>query len=117
MPFVTLTTNASLSAEHQEALAKSFVDSIVTHAGKPEGSVMVGFNAGAPMLFRGSTATPTAFIEIKYIGDFTPEAKKKIVADMCAALSDRAKVPGARVYIKFTGTPGDQWGCDGQVFG
>jgi phenylpyruvate tautomerase PptA (4-oxalocrotonate tautomerase family) len=117
MPYVTLTTNAQLTSADQAAFAQACVAAIAGHAGKPESSVMVAFTSGAPMVFRAETETPTAFLEIKYIGDFAPDAKAAIVTDICAALNERAGVPGERVYLKFTGTPGDQWGCDGRMFG
>jgi phenylpyruvate tautomerase PptA (4-oxalocrotonate tautomerase family) len=117
MPYVALTTSANLTEAHCTALNEAFVNAIATHAGKPPGSIMASFSVSVPTMFRGSSIVHSAFVEIKYAGEFSHDTKQNIVEEFCNALDRHASVTSDRVYIKFTGTPGDQWGCDGQMLG
>ena len=66
------------------------------------------------MMFRGSSAEPTAFVEVKILGSSTKEAYAELTAEICNILSEEAGVAGSNCYVKFEEVK--YWGMDGFMF-
>ena len=67
MPYLSITTNASLSPDSEAALAAASSKSLAAGLGKPEAYVMVSVHSVRTLRFAGSDE-PAAFLDLKSIG-------------------------------------------------
>ena len=84
--------------------------------GKPEAYVMTCLEPRAAMTFAG-TREPSAYVEVKNVGRFTPERTRSLSAALCPLVGKALGVSPNRVYIEFTDAQGHLWGYDGDTFG
>ena len=117
MPFVSVMTNQKVSAK-QETEIKSAVGRILKDvAGKPEEWLMVALSGGHPIFFKGARDTACAMIEIKYLGAFTADQKKKITIELCTLMSATCGVPPEALYVAFSSFDANNWGWNNAMFG
>ena len=117
MPYINCVTSASLDDAQREKIKAGFADALQKHAGKPEQWLMIAFNDGVPMYFKGNRDSQAAYIEIKHIGTFTPQQKENVAKAFCKLMHDAAGVPGLGAYVVFTGRDGGDWAHNGALFG
>ena len=113
MPFLSLTTNVSLTSETESALSDALSKTLATQLKKPEAYVMISMRPACPIRFAGSEA-PAAFMEIKSVGmphDLNPatEALTRVVSAQCC-------IPRERIYITVTDVPSPRWAQGGSTF-
>eukprot|EP00002_Diphylleia_rotans_P006516 TRINITY_DN1587_c0_g1_i1.p1 TRINITY_DN1587_c0_g1~~TRINITY_DN1587_c0_g1_i1.p1 ORF type:complete len:115 (-),score=28.94 TRINITY_DN1587_c0_g1_i1:131-475(-) len=113
MPFLAIQTNAPLSAEQRTALLSEGLKTTAGILGKPEQYMMVSFQA-TEMLFANS-AEPTAFLDIRSIGQLTPANTKALAAALTEILV-KYGVAGDRVFLNFTDVSASMWGHNGNTF-
>jgi phenylpyruvate tautomerase PptA (4-oxalocrotonate tautomerase family) len=115
MPLVKITSSATLNDDGKRALLGELSRLVAGRLGKPESYVMTAFDSAAVMTFAG-TPEPAAYVELKSIGTFTPEATANLSSDLCQALEKALGVPAGRIYIEFADAKGYLWGHDGETF-
>jgi len=116
MPLLKVTSSVTTNEAARAELLAELSKLVAARLGKPEAYVMTAFEPVATMTFGGS-AEPSAYVEVKSIGRFTPELTKKLSAEICERLGAALGVPAARVYIEFADAQGYLWGHDGETFG
>ena len=117
MPLVIVHTSApSPGDDRSRKLLADLSKRLSEHLGKPESYVMTCLAPPAMMTFGGSEA-PSCYVEIKNIGQFTPEVTRTLSADLCKRLSDALGVEQSRIYIEFSDAKPHLWGYDGGTFG
>lgn len=117
MPLIKVQTSlTSPEAPATEALLKRLSSSLAQHLGKPESYVMTALESSIPMTFAGTTE-PVCYVEIKSVGNLSPQQTKTMSQDFCQYISDTLGVPRNRIYIEFADAQGYLWGWDGRTFG
>ena len=117
MPLIKVQSSVS---QPEPAAVKSLLSdlsaNLAKHIGKPESYVMTAFEANKAMSF-GGTFDPVCYVEIKSVGNMSPEQTKSMSQDFCSQISDRLDVPVDRIYIEFADAKGYMWGWNGKTFG
>ncbi|YAI82075.1 MAG: phenylpyruvate tautomerase MIF-related protein [cyanobacterium endosymbiont of Rhopalodia sterrenbergii] len=116
MPLIKIKSSISnTSSSIVDSLLTSLSFKMAKHFGKPESYVMTAFEPNVQMTF-GGTFDPVCYVEIKNIGEITPELTKSISKDFCQEIKDKLGVPINRIYIEFTNAEGPMWGWNGGTF-
>jgi phenylpyruvate tautomerase len=66
--------------------------------------------------FGGDESAPSAYIEIKNVGNLTPEITESLSKEITALITRNIGVPKNRVYIEFQQSDRHMWGWDGSTF-
>jgi len=114
MPCAVVNSNVSLSGPQQDEFCIALTKVLAEATSKPLAYCMAVFKQ-ASMSFGGST-DPCVFVDFSFVGKATPEfnaAASKMVTDCC---TQYLGVAADRVYIRFTGVPGCNWGYNGGTF-
>ncbi len=115
MPLCKIVTSANASEKIRASLLTELSRFVAEALKKPESYVMTQLVTDATMTFAGTTE-PACFIELKNIGNFTPEQTASLSAALCSRIEKSLAVPPARTYIEFTNSVGHLWGHDGETF-
>jgi phenylpyruvate tautomerase PptA (4-oxalocrotonate tautomerase family) len=115
MPYLTVSTNAEVSAEAAASFLKEASKAVAEGAGKPEQYVMVKVAGGETLLFAGSN-TPAAFMEMKSIG-FPAQGVQALAGSLTDLVTKHLGVPKSRVFVVFTDVKAPMWGLNGETFG
>ena len=113
MPYLSLTTNAALSADSESALAAALSKSLAAELGKPEAYIMVSVHSLRTLRFAGSDA-PSAFLDLKSIG--LPRGLDGVASALTAIVGNHCHVVGERVFIAFADVSAAHWAHDGGTF-
>ncbi|MBE9047290.1 hypothetical protein IQ255_23310 [Pleurocapsales cyanobacterium LEGE 10410] len=117
MPLIKIQSSVSQpESTAVESLLTSLSANLAKHLGKPESYVMTAFEAGVPMTFAG-TFDPVCYVEIKSVGNMSPDQTKSMSQDFCSQISDKLNLPSDRIYIEFADAKGYMWGWNGRTFG
>ena len=84
--------------------------------GKSTDYVMVLLNTGRSLSFAQDGQAPCAYLEVKNIGGFTPEATEKLSQRLCELVIQKLQTPANRVYIEFQNAERYLWGWNGKTF-
>ena len=114
VPYIDITTNASLTPEVIESLKSKIADALAaSFPGKTENWLMVRVSAGETMFFAGSPA-PCMMVDVAIFGAQSKTGYQKMTAAVCALAGDECGLPADRVYVKYTEY--DKWGWNGSNF-
>ncbi|MCR4904716.1 MAG: hypothetical protein K6A33_01450 [Clostridiales bacterium] len=114
MPYIDISTNASLAPEKIEALKAKIAASLASSfPGKTENWLMVRVAGGETMFFAGSSA-PCMMVDVSIFGAQSKANYQKMTAAVCRLAEDECGIPADRVYVKYTEY--DQWGWNGSNF-
>ena len=117
MPLVRLScSSAPKDQAAADALLLELSRSVAGLLGKPESYVMTCLVPPTRMTFGGSTE-PACYVELKSIGQMSPEVTSKLSAALCQSIEKHLEVPSARTYIEFSDAKGYLWGYNGSTFG
>lgn len=96
---------------HQEG-AKA----LSSELGKSIDYVMVVVNLGSSMSFAQDSESPSAYLEVKNIGELGTEVTQKLSGKLCEMVNRKLCVPQNRIYIEFQEAQRHKWGWDGKTF-
>ena len=117
MPLIKVQSSVSQPEKSTvESLLSSLSAGLAKHLGKPESYVMTAFESDVPMSFAGTFA-PVCYVEIKSVGNMTPDQTKAMSQDFCSQISEKLDVDGDRIYIEFADAKGYMWGWNESTFG
>lgn len=112
MPFINTKTNVSISKEQETALKTEFGKAI-SLIGKSEAWLMLSFEGGSSLWFKGSDA-PAAIAEVKLYGRASSSAYNSLTARLTEIISRELGVPAGRIYVKYEEV--EYWGLGGSNF-
>lgn len=116
MPLIKVQTSVTNIEKSQgEKLLKTLSGKLSHHLGKPESYVMTALETNIPMTF-GGTTEPVCYIEIKNLGQMSPQQTKSMSADFCQVIEEELKVAPNRTYIEFTDAQRHLWGWNKSTF-
>jgi phenylpyruvate tautomerase PptA (4-oxalocrotonate tautomerase family) len=117
MPLVTVYTSAPAPSEdRRSALLLQLSRTLAEQLRKPETYVMTCLVPQTRMTFAGTEA-PACYVEVKSIGNITPDVTRALSADLCARLGEALGVAQDRIYIEFADVQRHLWGYNGSTFG
>jgi phenylpyruvate tautomerase len=96
---------------HQEG-AKA----LASELGKSIDYVMVVVNLGSSISFAQDGKLPSAYLEVKNIGELGAEVTQKLSGKLCEMVNRKLGVPQNRIYIEFQEAQRHKWGWDGKTF-
>ena len=114
MPFINTVTTKEISKEKKSELTKRYGEVISTLPGKSEGWLMLKFEGGAEMAFRGDAESDCAMIEVELYGGADASAMNALTGKISEILNTALSIPKDRIYVKYFSTPA--WGYDGENF-
>ncbi len=115
MPFISITTNVTLTTQHEVRIKSEAARVMNDIAGKPEEWLMIALHPGTLLFFQGASDPRTAYIEIKYVGAFAAEVKEKIVKGIAKLMQEEVGVSPDRLYIHFAGSSAADWAWSGTM--
>ena len=115
MPTIQATLSRKLDNPAQEQLALGLSSATAKILGKSEDYVQVIVSDGAVATFAGKRVDDSAFVRVYSIGEYKPDACKKLSAEY-AALFQKAGIAPERHYINFCVQTGPNWGWNGTTF-
>ena len=117
MPLVRISSSSAPQDQAgADALLLELSNSVAELLGKPERYVMTCLVPPTRMTFGGST-DPACFVELKSIGQMSPEVTSKLSAAICQSIEKHLGVAPGRTYIEFSDAKGYLWGWNGSTFG
>jgi len=114
MPYIETKASVTITKEQKERLTRELGVAIELIPGKSEEWLMLNFEGGCQMAFRGDCNTPCAMVDVYIFGKTTDAAYDALTERICAVISDILDVPSERIYVKYTEK--DRWGYNGFNF-
>jgi phenylpyruvate tautomerase PptA (4-oxalocrotonate tautomerase family) len=114
MPYISTKTTAVISAEKREAIKSKVGKAIELIPGKSENWLMLSFDDGSNMYFKGSSEKPLAFVEVKLFGKASADAYSKLTQAITQILSDELSITPDCIYVKYEEVT--NWGWNGNNF-
>ena len=114
MPYIDTKTSAIITKDQKDRLIKEFGAAIELIPGKSEEWLMLNFDGGCRMAFRGISDVPCAMIDVQIFGKTTDQAYDALTERICAIINDILEIPSDRIYVKYTEK--DRWGYNGFNF-
>jgi len=115
MPFISITTNVTLTTHHEVRIKTEAARLMTDIAGKPEEWLMIAIHPATLLFFQGTSDPRTAYVEIKYVGAFAAEIKEKLVKGMAKLMQDEMGVSPDRLYVHFAGSSAADWAWSGTM--
>lgn len=114
MPFINSKLSVKLSEEKKEAVKARLGHAIEAIPGKTEDWLMVSFEDGCSLYFKGNQDAPTAFVEVKIFGSAPDSAYDRLTELITSIYEEELNIPGNRIYIKYEEVL--HWGFNGANF-
>lgn len=113
MPYIHSQTNVNISEEKETVLREKLGRAISLIPGKSEAWLMLRFDGGCRMAFRGE-ADPTAMIEVNIYGTASDGTLERMTGALTDIFSEELSIPKDRIYVKYEFC--DHWGWQGENF-
>jgi len=114
MPFVSVTTNQSLSQSAKAELLTELSLKCAEILGKSKDYVMVRLNLGENIFFAG-TDEPALFAELFSI-ELSAMDAPTLSFELCKFLSEKLAVSTKRIYLNLHDVSREMWGWNGSTF-
>lgn len=111
MPYISTVTTKKIDEKTKKDLTRLLGEAIEILPGKSEKWLMLRFEGGAEMAFRGDCDSDTAMLEVSLLGKADPAALDRLTARLSEIVTGTLGVPSDRIYVKYFET--DTWGYDG----
>ena len=113
MPYINTTTTKVLTDEDVKSLTSDFGKAIETLPGKTEEWLMLNFEGGAKMAFRGKTEGDFCYIEVSIYGNADRESCGALTAALTEKVGERLGIAPECVYVRIEET--ELWGYGGEL--
>lgn len=114
MPYINTKLNVGLSKEKEKAIKEKLGNAIAILPGKSENWLMLGFEDGCRLYFKGDDSAPMAYVEVSVYGNSNASAYNKLTAAITQILNEELSVKPDHVYVKYMES--EHWGFNGSNF-
>lgn len=114
MPFISTTTNASVSKETETRLKARLGQAIALIPGKSESWLMLSFHPDTAMYFRGNGDEKLAYVCVSLFGKATNKDYDKLTSEITDIISSELSINPDGIYVKYEEV--DHWGWNGGNF-
>ncbi len=111
MPYIHVQTNTAIAPEQRQAMTKEFGEAI-TIVGKSESWLMLRFEDGCAMAFRGRDDCSMAFVSVSLYGG--GRNLDTFTGKVCQILHRELGIDPDQIYVRYLCT--DDWGWNGGNF-
>jgi phenylpyruvate tautomerase PptA (4-oxalocrotonate tautomerase family) len=116
MPLIKVQMSVKCDTEKKNEICMALSKICAEGIGKPESYVASILEDDATICF-GGNLTPGAFVVVKSIGGLNASVNTKLSETICRCLTEKAGIPGDKIYINFIDVPGFSWGWNSSIFG
>ena len=114
MPFINLKTSVKIDASKEADLRKELGKIITLIPGKTEAWLMLNFEDGCRMAFRGNAEHDTAIVSVDLLGAASDKSYDDMTRAICNTVNRVLGVPLDRTYVKYSEY--EHWGFAGENF-
>jgi hypothetical protein len=114
MPYIKTTTSVTLDDAKKESLKSKLGQAIALIPGKSEAWLMLSFEDGAFMSFRGDTSEDYAFADVSLYGSASDAAYDRLTQAICEIYNEELGIPLSNIYVKYEEV--SHWGWNGSNF-
>ena len=114
MPYINTTVTKTLTDADTEALTAAFGRAIEKIPGKTEEWLMLNFEGGSKMAFRGDRTGEYCYLEVSILGSSDRESYNSLVAALTEAVTERLGIAPSNIYVKIE--EAELWGWRGELF-
>ncbi len=115
MPLIRIQTSIDVDDEKKAKLMADVSTAGAELLGKPESYMMVVVEDCVDMQLSGNS-DPCALLDVRSVGKITEEQARNLSGKLSEITGNSIGVGAGRIYLNFTGVPGDMWGFDGKTF-
>lgn len=113
MPFISTKTNVTITPEKETVLKEKFGRAI-SILGKGEGWLMLDFEGGHSLWFKGKNEMPMAIVDISLFGKATESAYDRMTGEITDILASELGISKDCIYVKYEEVK--YWGWNGNNF-
>ena len=99
-----------------DEFSKSVSQILSTALNKSEDYIMTVFQETKFQSFANNHTDPSAYLEIKNVGELTPDLTSVLAAKLTETLHLTLNIPPSRIYIEFQQSARHLWGWNGKTF-
>ena len=114
MPFINTITTKEITDEKKSKLTSELGKAISIIPGKSENWLMLKFEGGAAMAFRGDSYSDCAMVEVELYGRASSESMDALTGKITEILNRELGIAPDRIYVKYFST--EAWGFSGGNF-
>lgn len=114
MPSIHTITSVNISNEQADQIKKRFGKAIEQIPGKSEGWLMVSFDDGCKMYFKGDGGDPCALVNVRIYGKANADAYNRLTGELTQILNEELAIPANRIFVTHQEIP--FWGWNGSNF-
>ena len=114
MPFINSKITVKLSEEQEKNVKNRLGQAIALIPGKSESWLMLGFEDGYNIYFKGNKEEKAAFVDVSIYGSASSTALNSLTVEICDIFKEELGIPKDKVYVKYTETK--NWGWNGGNF-
>lgn len=114
MPFIDSKVTVKISQEKEENIKKKLGQAISILPGKSESWLMLGFEDGYKLYFKGEKCEKAAFVDVRVYGGANSQAYSQLTAEICRIYEEELGIPSSSVYVTYQGY--SDWGWNGGNF-
>ena len=100
MPYINTITTKKITEDEKARLTHAFGKAIELLHGKSEKWLMLRFEGGASMAFRGNCELDCAMVEVELLGEGNKEELDALTGKICELLGEVLLLDTTRVYVK-----------------
>ena len=101
MPYIAVKTNVKISKEQEAALVTKFGKAIELIPGKNESALMLSFEEGCTLYFRGTNEDAIAMVEVKSFGKASNEVYDKLTDVLSDILYQELAIEPRNMFVKY----------------
>ena len=117
MPLINIATSVQeIPADKIEKIQQETAQGVSAALNKSLDYVMTRLSFGENMSFAGDFRRASAYVEVKNIGELSPQSTSMISEQICKTLDGNLGIEPNRVYIEFQESARHLWGWDGRTF-
>ena len=114
MPFINLKTNVKIDEEKEEKIKNGFGKAISVLPGKSEAWLMLNFEDGCRLYFKGDNSRPLAFVEVKVYGTLQEKSCNNLTKEISDIIEKELSIKKDGIYVKYEEV--EYWGFNGANF-
>ena len=117
MPLLRINlTTPSVSQDVLDQVHVQSADILAEQIGKSVEYVMILVRTGESISFAKDSVSACAYMEVKNVGELSPELTERLTSKLSNLLNEILEVPVDRIYVEYQEAARHLWGWNGKTF-
>jgi phenylpyruvate tautomerase PptA (4-oxalocrotonate tautomerase family) len=116
MPLANICLPEGFETAQLDQVSRSISQILSTALKKSEDYIMTVFQETKYQSFANNHTDPTAYVEIKNVGELTSDLTSVLAAKLTETFHSTLNIPPSRIYIEFQQSERHLWGWNGKTF-